>query len=76
MASACLVRGAADGPAAFVEGDTPASLPGGRQWWHAGRVPVTTPHFQLDLDAAEAAMDPRDRGFPSEPAERRAMRTL
>ena len=71
-----LVRGAADDPATLAEGDAPAVMPGGRQWWHAGKVPVTAPPFQLDLDAAEAAMDSRDRGFPSEPAERRAMRAF
>ena len=49
-----LVRGAADGPAAFTEGEAPVCLPGGRQWWHAGRVPVTAPRFQLDLDFASS----------------------
>ena len=71
-----LVREAADGLVRYADGEVRASLPGGRQWWHAGHVPVTAPDFQLDLSAAEAAMDLRDQGVPTEPAERRAMRAF
>ena len=54
-----LVRGASDGPAAVAAMARRLHVcpVGVSQWWHAGRVPVTAPHFQLDLDAAEAAMD-------------------
>ena len=71
-----LVREATDGVVSYADGDVRARLPGGRQWWRGGRVPVTVPAFQLDLSAAEAAMDLRDQGVPTEPAERRAMRSF
>ena len=55
---------------------SPARALQGSSWWVAGALPELKPPPQLDLDRAEAAMDARDRGQPSEPPERKEMRSF
>ena len=61
------VRRIERGEPVLASDDAPARLPVRRSWWALGERRSVPPSFRLDLDAAEAALDPRDRGeFPEE----------
>ena len=68
------VRRNSRGAASLARGETPAALPSPWVWWAAGEERCAPSRRPLDLHAAEAGLDPRDRGEIKDDAEAKAAR--
>ena len=70
------VRVSRRGRPAYATAAEPAMQADPSEWWSAGERRCCLPGFRLDLDEAEAQMDPRDRGDVKDDAKAKLMRTF
>ena len=68
------VRRSSRGEARLAMGESPAVLPSPWVWWAAGEERCAPSRRPLDLQAAEAGLDPRDRGEIQDDADAKAAR--
>jgi hypothetical protein len=69
------IRASRKGAPEYATATDPARLRTPSEWWAAGERRSAVPSFRLDLDEAEARMDPRDNGQMKDDSEAKMMRS-